>query len=130
LYNTINTFPDRFETIVGEKGIVLSGGQKQRVALARVLFNDSSFFILDDPISQVDLETGNKIIQAVKKMAGERTIIIVSHRLSAVCFADQIIVLDGGQIVESGTHTHLIKNDGYYAKVFHLQKIEEGFREI
>ena len=130
LYNTINTFSDRFETIVGEKGIVLSGGQKQRVALARVLFNDSSFFILDDPISQVDLETGNKIIQAVKKMAGERTIIIVSHRLSAVCFADQIIVLDGGQIVESGTHTHLIKNDGYYAKVFHLQEIEEGFREI
>jgi ATP-binding cassette subfamily B protein len=130
LHNTINTFPDRFETIVGEKGIVLSGGQKQRVALARVLFNDSSFLILDDPISQVDLETGNKIIQTIKKMAGERTIIIVSHRLSAVCFSDQIIVLDGGQIVESGTHTHLIKNDGYYAKIFHLQKIEEEFREI
>ncbi len=130
LYTTIQTFPDRFDTIVGEKGIVLSGGQRQRVALARVLFSNSSFLILDDPVSQVDLETGNKIIKTIKKMAGDRTTIIVSHRFSAVYFADQIIVLDGGQIVETGAHAHLIKNDGYYAKTFHLQEIEEEFRAV
>ncbi|MFQ5483897.1 MAG: ABC transporter ATP-binding protein [Desulfobacterales bacterium] len=130
LYTTMRNFPDRFETIVGEKGIVLSGGQKQRVALARVLFSNSQILILDDPVSQVDLETGNKIISTIKKMAGDRTVIIVSHRFSAIYFADQIIVLDNGKIVEMGDHAYLIKNDGYYARTFHLQEVEEEFRAI
>jgi ATP-binding cassette subfamily B protein len=126
-YDTVNAFPDGFETVAGEKGIILSGGQKQRVALARTLLKDSSIMILDDPISQVDIKTGQTIINTIRSMAGEKTIIIVSHRLSAVRFADQIITLDGGRIIESGTHSELMANDRYYAKTFRLQEIEEEY---
>ncbi|MDI6686912.1 MAG: ABC transporter ATP-binding protein [Desulfobacterales bacterium] len=127
LYDTVRLFPKGFDTIVGEKGIVLSGGQKQRIALARTLMHDRPIMILDDPVSQVDMETGNLIIKTVKSMAGEKTVIIVSHRLSAVRFADLIISLDKGRIVESGTHEHLMENNRYYAKTFRLQEIEEEF---
>jgi ATP-binding cassette subfamily B multidrug efflux pump len=127
IYETISSFPDGFETIVGEKGIVLSGGQKQRVALARALLKDSSIMILDDPISQVDMETGNAIIKTLKSMAGRKTIIIVSHRLSAVRFAHQIIALEKGRMVESGNHEALMAQDKYYAKTFRLQEIEEEY---
>jgi ATP-binding cassette subfamily B protein len=126
LYETIKSFPKGFDTITGEKGVILSGGQKQRVALARAFLQDTPILILDDPISQVDLETGEAIIKSIRAMAGFRTIIIVSHRLSAVRFADQIITLDKGSIVESGTHARLMENKRYYAKTFRLQEIEEG----
>jgi ATP-binding cassette subfamily B protein len=125
LLDTVKRFPNGFETIVGEKGIILSGGQKQRIALARCLLQDTAILVLDDPISQVDLETGSVIINNIKQMAGYRTIIIVSHRLSAVRFADQIISLELGRIIESGTHTDLLEKNQYYAKTFHLQEIEE-----
>ena len=125
LLDTVEGFPKGFKTIVGEKGIILSGGQKQRIALARCLLQDSPLLILDDPISQVDLETGNAIIDTITKMAGSRTIIIVSHRLSAVRYANRIITLTKGRIVESGTHTELLQADQYYAKTFRLQEIEE-----
>jgi len=126
LYETIKSFPDGFDTIAGEKGVILSGGQKQRIALARAFLRDTPILILDDPISQVDLETGASIIKSIRAMAGLKAIIIVSHRLSAVRFADQIITLDKGSIVESGTHTRLMENNRYYAKTFRLQEIEEG----
>jgi ATP-binding cassette subfamily B protein len=126
LYETIKSFPDGFDTVTGEKGVILSGGQKQRIALARAFLRDTPILILDDPISQVDLETGASIIKSIRAMAGLRTIIIVSHRLSAVRFADQIITFDKGSIVESGTHTRLMENNRYYAKTFRLQEIEEG----
>ena len=127
LYETIKSFPDGFDTITGEKGVILSGGQKQRIALARAFLQNTPILILDDPISQVDLETGESIIKSIRAMAGLRTIIIVSHRLSAVRFADRIITLDKGSIVESGTHAGLMENNRYYAKTFRLQEIEEGF---
>ena len=126
-YDAVNAFPDGFETVVGEKGVILSGGQKQRVALARTLLKNSSIMILDDPISQVDIKTGETIINTIRSMAGEKTIIIVSHRLSAVRFADQIITLDRGRIVESGTHPELMANDRYYARTYRLQEIEEEY---
>lgn len=125
LYDTVRLFPKGFDTIVGEKGVILSGGQKQRVSLARTLMHDRPIMMLDDPVSQVDMETGNLIIKTVKAMAGRKTVIIVSHRLSAVRFADLIISLDNGRIVESGTHEQLMKNNRYYAKTFRLQEIEE-----
>ena len=125
LLSTIRGFPSGFKTIVGERGIILSGGQKQRIALARCLLRDTPILGLDDPISQVDLETGNIIINTIMKMAGSRTIIIVSHRLSAVRFADLIISLEKGRIVESGTHSDLLQANQYYAKTFRLQEIEE-----
>jgi len=127
LTDTIDSMPDGFETIIGEKGIILSGGQKQRIALARALLSDTPIVIFDDPVSQVDAETGNGIINTIRTMAGTRTIIIVSHRLSAVQFADRIIVLSDGQITESGTHGELMENDRYYAKTFRLQEIEEVY---
>lgn len=126
-YDEVNNFPDGFNTIVGEKGVILSGGQKQRVALARTLLKDSSIMILDDPISQVDIKTGDTIINTIRSMAGKKTVIIVSHRLSAVRFADQIITLDQGRIIESGAHSELMANDKYYARTFRLQEIEEEY---
>lgn len=125
LYDTIKLFHNGFKTVIGEKGVILSGGQKQRIALARALLKEAPVLIFDDPISQVDLETGNDIINSIKSLAGEKTIIIVSHRLSAIRFADQIIALDRGKIVESGTHTELMEYDKYYAKTYRLQEIEE-----
>lgn len=129
-YKTIQSFQKGFETIVGEKGVILSGGQKQRVALARAFLNIAPILILDDPISQVDMETGGTIINTIRSMAGDRTVIIVSHRISAVRFADKIITLDRGRIVESGTHAELIENDRYYAKTFRLQEMEEDFNAL
>jgi len=126
LYETIKSFPDGFDTVTGERGVILSGGQKQRIALSRAFLRDTPILILDDPISQVDLETGAWIIKSIMAMARLKTIIIVSHRLSAVRFAHQIITLDQGSIVESGTHTRLMENNRYYAKTFRLQEIEEG----
>lgn len=127
LTDTIKSMPNGFETVIGEKGIILSGGQKQRIALARALLRDTPIVILDDPVSQVDAETGNGIINTIRSMTGIRTIIIVSHRLSAVQFADRIIVLSDGQITESGTHEELMENGRYYAKTFRLQEIEEVY---
>jgi ATP-binding cassette subfamily B protein len=126
LYDTIRSFPNGFETIVGEKGIILSGGQKQRIALARCLLREGGVLVLDDPISQVDLETGTAIIDMIKSMIAEKTIIIVSHRISAVSFADQVIALEKGRIIERGTHRELIVTNQYYGKTFQLQEIEEG----
>ncbi len=125
LLDTVTTFPDGFDTIVGEKGIILSGGQKQRVALARCLLTPSAILILDDPVSQVDLETGSRIIATIRKIARKRSVLIASHRLSAVQFADHIITLDKGRITDQGTHRQLLPAGHYYAKTFPLQKTEE-----
>jgi ATP-binding cassette subfamily B protein len=125
LNDTIESFPEGLETVVGEKGVILSGGQKQRIGLARCLLQDAAILILDDPISQVDLETGAHIINTIRAMAGHKTVVIVSHRLSAVSHADRIIALDQGRIAESGTHRQLMESNKYYAKTFRLQEIEE-----
>lgn len=130
LADTINRFPKRFDTIVGEKGIILSGGQKQRIALARCLLKDARLLIMDDPISQVDPETAARIIGNLKRLAGLKTIVIVSHRLSALKHADRIVALDQGQVVESGTHDQLLEAGGYYARTFRMQQIEEELDEV
>ncbi len=127
VHKTIESFPDGYDTIAGEKGIILSGGQKQRIALARALLTETPFIIMDDPISQVDFETGAKIIETVKTMVGTQTIIIASHRLLALRFADKIITLQNGEITESGNHYELMKNNGYYADTYSMQELEEGF---
>ena len=125
LLETVTNFPNGFDTIVGEKGVILSGGQKQRIALARCLLLDTDILILDDPISQVDFETGTTIVNTIKSMAADKMILIVSHRLSAVRFADSIIGLDSGRIAEFGSHDELIQAGRYYARTIHLQEIEE-----
>lgn len=127
LYETVMSFPQGLETLVGERGVILSGGQKQRVALARALMCQAPLLIMDDPISQVDMQTGAEIIATIRSLTRYKTVIIVSHRFSAIQFADRILVLQDGKITESGTHAELMAADRYYAKTFRLQTVEEGF---
>jgi len=126
LEETIEGFPRALDTVVGEKGILLSGGQKQRVTLARALLRDTPLLILDDPVSQVDAETGRRIVDHIHALSGKRTLIIASHRLSALRFADTIVSLKDGRIVESGAHEALLARGGYYARTWRLQEIEEA----
>jgi ATP-binding cassette subfamily B protein len=126
LTRTLAAFPRGLDTLVGEKGVVLSGGQKQRIALARALLADASLLLLDDPISQVDMATGRRLIQTIERLQGERSLLIVSHRLSAVRRADQIIVLDQGRIAAAGSHDALLRAGGYYAETVQLQAVTEA----
>jgi ATP-binding cassette subfamily B protein len=130
LYDTIQALPDGFDTIVGERGIMLSGGQKQRIALTRALIHAAPVMVLDDPISQVDAETASVILKTIRSLAGTCTILIVTHRLAAVRDADQIVMMDAGRIVERGRHEDLMALDGYYARTFQLQAMEENFNAI
>ncbi|BBO67742.1 multidrug ABC transporter ATP-binding protein [Desulfosarcina alkanivorans] len=126
LDDTIDELPDGFDTVVGEKGVILSGGQKQRVALARALLNDAPIMVLDDPVSQVDTRTAARIGRTLKAMAGEKTLLIVSHRLSAVRHADRIVVMEKGRIVTAGSHARLMAAGGYYARSYRLQEMEDA----
>jgi ATP-binding cassette subfamily B protein len=131
LLSTIESFPHGFKTIVGEKGVILSGGQKQRIGIARAFLSDAPILILDDPVSQVDAETSHQLIESFQQWKGQKTIIIVSHRLSAIKFADPIIVLKEGHIVSTGNHDTLIHNqDDYYTQTYRLQAIEEKYHAL
>jgi ATP-binding cassette subfamily B protein len=126
LDSTIDALPRGFDTVVGEKGVILSGGQKQRVALARALLNDAPILVLDDPVSQVDTRTAALIGETLRDMAGEKSLIITSHRLSAVRHANQIVVMEKGRIVTTGSHAQLMAAGGYYARAYRLQELEDA----
>jgi ATP-binding cassette subfamily B multidrug efflux pump len=127
LGSTIAELPDGFDTVVGEKGINLSGGQKQRVALARALLADAPIMILDDPVSQVDTQTAAHITDTLRALAGRKTLLIASHRISALRHADNIIVLENGRIVTTGNHDQMMAASGYYARAYRLQELEDAF---
>jgi ATP-binding cassette subfamily B protein/ATP-binding cassette subfamily C protein/ATP-binding cassette subfamily B multidrug efflux pump len=110
--------------MVGERGVTLSGGQRQRVAIARALLTDTPLLVLDDALSAVDTGTETRILEHLRVARAGRSAIIVSHRLSAVADADQIIVLKHGRIVERGTHDALIAREGWYAAQWRYQQLE------
>src|ERR1051326_638156 len=121
----VQSFPNKYETVVGERGITLSGGQKQRTAISRAVIRDPKILILDDALSSVDTYTEEQILQELKQVMRNRTSILISHLGSTVKDADEIVVLDAGEIVERGTHAELLTRDGYYADLHRRQLLEE-----
>jgi len=123
LHTDVEQFPEGYASMVGERGITLSGGQKQRAAIARALLKGGSILILDDPLSAVDAATEKEILTALAQEYGARTVIIVSHRLSALRDCDSIIYLDEGRIVEQGSHQELLRLGGRYAALHREQEL-------
>ena len=126
----IESFPEQYRTIVGERGLTLSGGQKQRTAIARAIIRDPRILILDDALSSVDTHTEDKILNHLREVMQGRTTIFISHRVSTVRNADQIAVLHGGRLVELGTHDELIAHNGYYTDLYNKQLLEEELAEV
>ena len=125
IYKDIDEFPKAFETMVGERGITLSGGQKQRTAISRAIVRNPKILILDDSLSSVDTQTEEQILTELRKMLRDRTSILISHRVSTVKEADEIVVLAKGRIVERGTHDELVSAGGIYADLHQRQLLEE-----
>ncbi|MCR2804699.1 ABC transporter ATP-binding protein [Paenibacillus soyae] len=127
VYNNIIEFPDKFETKLGERGVTLSGGQRQRTSLARGMIKDAPILILDDSVSAVDAVTETEIMETIRDIREGKTTIIIAHRISALKHADEIVVLDEGEIVQRGTHESLLAEDGLYRTLHDIQ--EEGTRQ-
>lgn len=119
----ITNLPEGYDTKVGERGVKLSGGQKQRIAISRVFLKDPAILILDEATSALDLESEALIQDSLERLAHDRTTLMVAHRLSTITHADQILVIDNGQLAEQGTHEELLKKRGVYYKLFQVQDI-------
>jgi ATP-binding cassette subfamily B protein len=130
LAHDVEDFPRGYETVVGERGVTLSGGQKQRLTLARALVADPPILVLDDALSSVDTQTERSILQALRETTRGKTVVVISHRISAVRDADLIVVLDEGYIVETGTHASLVERGGVYADIFQQQALEEELADL
>jgi ATP-binding cassette subfamily B protein len=126
----IEDFPEQFNTMVGERGITLSGGQKQRTAIARALLRNPKILVLDDALASVDTQTEDRILNHLRRLMRGRTTIFISHRVSTVRGADQIAVLDRGEIVEIGSHDELISRNGYYTELYNKQLLEEELETV
>ena len=126
----IESFPEKYQTLVGERGITLSGGQKQRTAIARALIRNPRILILDDALSSVDTQTEDRILNHLREIMQGRTTIFISHRVSTVQNADMIAVLHKGRIVELGTHDELLAKNGYYSDLYDKQLLEEELAEV
>lgn len=128
--DAIMSFPDGYDTIVGERGVTLSGGQRQRVAIARMLLQKAPIMIFDDSLSAVDSETDYLIRNALKEHMKDATVILVSHRITTLMSANKIMVLHQGEIEEMGTHNELIHQDGIYRKIYDIQMSHDDRREV
>ena len=125
-FEFIKDMKDGFDTVVGERGLMLSGGQRQRIAIARALLKDAPILILDEATSALDTESERFIQTSLEELMKNRTTLVIAHRLSTIENADRIVVLDGGRIVEQGTHQELIDKNGYYANLHSLQFNDEA----
>jgi ATP-binding cassette subfamily B protein len=125
VHKNIAEFTNKYDTVLGERGITLSGGQKQRVSIARAIIKNPKILLLDDCLSAVDTETEEQILNNLKQLTQNTTTIIVSHRVSSAKNADMIIVLEEGRIVERGNHSQLLDSGGYYADLYENQMLEQ-----
>lgn len=130
VYHNIIDFDEKFETMLGERGITLSGGQKQRVSIARALIKSPRILIFDDCLSAVDTKTEEEILNNLGKMMNGKTSILIAHRISTIKNADKILVLDNGKIIEQGTHSELLSLNGSYTELYNNQLLEEESRSI
>ncbi len=130
IYDEIMEFPEGMETLVGEKGVTLSGGQRQRIAIARALLMNPPIFILDDALSQVDINTEELILEGIDEFLKGRTCILITHRVLPLRRADKIIVLDNGRVVEIGDHMGLLERGGIYAKLYQERQLEEELEKV
>lgn len=130
LERDLDIFPQGIETVVGERGVTLSGGQKQRATLARAVLTDPPVLILDDCLSSVDAQTEAEILSGLRSILKEKTCLIISHRISAVKEADEILVLDDGKIIERGNHEQLVRAGGVYAELYERQRLSEELEQI
>ncbi|MCB2155105.1 ABC transporter ATP-binding protein/permease [bacterium] len=130
VHKDIVEFPDRYATLLGERGINLSGGQKQRLSMARALVRDASIMILDDSLSAVDTHTEEEILSELREIMKGRSTFLISHRISTVSMADEIIVLEDGRVTQRGTHEQLIAKPGLYAELHRRQLLEEEVEAI
>nr|MBA3487770.1 ATP-binding cassette domain-containing protein [Lysobacter sp.] len=125
VHEFVSGFPNGYETLVGARGMQLSGGQKQRVAIARALLRDPRVLVLDEATSALDSESEGKVQTTLRAMMDGRTTIIIAHRLSTIAFADRVVVLREGRIVQCGSHVELMKDaDGYYRQLVSRQMLD------
>jgi ATP-binding cassette subfamily B protein len=125
IYDFVMSLPDRFQTMVGERGLKLSGGEKQRVAIARTVLKQPAVLIFDEATSALDSRTEKRIQAELSEIAQRRSTLVIAHRLSTIVDADQILVMEGGRIVERGTHRELLARAGVYAHMWELQQREK-----
>ena len=125
VHRDIQSFPQGYQTMVGERGVTLSGGQKQRISIARALVKDPGLIIMDDCLNAVDARTEKEILTHLATYLQHKTAIVITHRIFSLLQFDRIIVMDNGRIAEQGTHEQLLQQQGLYADLYNRQQLEE-----